>query len=151
MSVSLIWVKYRQKRSINRQRESQTKMGGVEEKKAAPRTHVSQILASNQCVNIPSTRQNRKRKQAKRNKKWPAGKRDPLFIITLSMFSAVPPAGAVHSVTNWVWLFSIQSAMCNEKHCDKSKREVNQTDSVGELGGRKTDRDRRRMTKSPNY
>lgn len=74
-----------------------------------------------------------------------------LFIITLSMFSAVPPAGAIYSVTNWMWLFSIQSAMCDGKHFDKSKREVNQTDSVGGLGGRKTDRDRQRMTKSSNY
>lgn len=78
-------------------------------------------------------------------------KHDLLFIIMLSMFSAVPPAGAIYSVTNWMWLFSIQSAMCNGKHFDKSKREVNQTDNVGGLGGRKTDRDRQRMTKSSNY
>lgn len=37
--------------------------------------------------------------------------------------------------------------MCTGKHSDKSKREVNQTDGVGGLGGRKTDRDRQRVKK----
>lgn len=48
-------------------------------------------------------------------------------------------------------MFSIQSAMCDGKHFDRSKREVNQTDSEGELGGTEADRDARRMTKSSNY
>lgn len=37
------------------------------------------------------------------------------------------------------FLFSLP---CVTENTDKSKREVNQTDSVGGLGGRKTDRDR---------
>lgn len=48
-------------------------------------------------------------------------------------------------------MFSIQSAVCNGKHFDRRKREVNQTDSVGEPGGREADRDARRMTKRSNY
>lgn len=48
-------------------------------------------------------------------------------------------------------MFSIHSAMCDVKYCDRSKREVNQTDRVGELGGREADRGGRRMTKSSNY
>lgn len=106
------------------------------------------MMASYQCENMSLTQQNRDREGSK---KWHPERRTPLFIITLSMFSAVLPAGAVYSVTNWVWLFSIQSAMCYCKHFDKSKKEVNQTDSVGELGARETDRDRQRMTKRSNY
>lgn len=44
-------------------------------------------------------------------------------------------------------MFSIQSAMCDGKYFDRSEREVNQTDSVGELA----DSARRRSTKSSNY
>lgn len=48
-------------------------------------------------------------------------------------------------------MFSIQSAACAGKYFDRSKREVNQTDSAGELGGREADRGGRRTTKSSNY
>lgn len=47
--------------------------------------------------------------------------------------------------------FLFSPAVCNGKHSDRSKREVNQTDSAGEQGGREADRDGRQMTKSSNY
>lgn len=83
---------------------------------------------------------------AQKRKKKLLVNHNPLFIM-LSMFSAVPPAHAVYSVTNWVWLFLFSMPRAMENTSTRVRgRLIRQTMWVSWVGA-----DRQRMTKISNY